>query len=66
MPLQFTSVLRSRLTPELEKRIEGAYAQFPELKPRRVRVGLTHKRWLDGLYLDEPEAWDDPYRFFCW
>ena len=24
------------------------------------------KRWLDGLYLDEPEAWDDPYRFFCW
>jgi hypothetical protein len=24
------------------------------------------KRWLDGLYLDQPEAWDDPYRFFCW
>jgi len=26
----------------------------------------TEKRWLDGLYLDQPEAWDDPYRFFCW
>jgi beta-galactosidase len=24
------------------------------------------KRWLDGLYLDVPEEWDDPYRFFCW
>lgn len=23
-------------------------------------------RWLDGLYLDVPEAWDDPYRFFRW
>jgi hypothetical protein len=24
------------------------------------------KRWLEGLYLDVPEEWDDPYRFFCW
>jgi hypothetical protein len=24
------------------------------------------KRWLNGLYLDEPEEWDDPYRFFRW
>lgn len=24
------------------------------------------KRWLDGLYLDSPEEWDDPYRFFRW
>jgi hypothetical protein len=24
------------------------------------------KRWLDGLYLDVPEEWDDPYRFFRW
>ena len=23
-------------------------------------------RWLQGLYLDQPEAWDDPYRFFRW
>jgi len=26
----------------------------------------AEKRWLDGLYLDQPEEWDDPYRFFCW
>jgi len=23
-------------------------------------------RWLDGLYLDKPEEWDAPYRFFRW
>ena len=26
----------------------------------------TEGRWLTGLYLDEPEEWDDPYRFFRW
>jgi beta-galactosidase len=24
------------------------------------------KRWLSGHYFDEPEEWDDPYRFFRW
>jgi beta-galactosidase len=28
--------------------------------------GLEEKRWLDSLYLDQPEEWDDPYRFFRW
>jgi hypothetical protein len=23
-------------------------------------------RWLQGLYLDDPQEWDDPYRFFRW
>ena len=26
----------------------------------------TQGRWLEGFYLDVPEAWDDPYRFFRW
>jgi hypothetical protein len=26
----------------------------------------AERRWLDGLYLDVPEEWDDPYRFFRW
>ena len=26
----------------------------------------TEKRWMEGLYLDTPEEWDDPYRFFRW
>jgi hypothetical protein len=29
-------------------------------------VAENEKRWLDGLYLDTPEEWDDPYRFFRW
>ncbi len=36
----------------------------------RFREPLTAsdpgKRWLEGLYLDQPEEWDDPYRFFRW
>jgi hypothetical protein len=31
-----------------------------------VEPGKTERRWLDGLYLDVPEEWDDPYRFFRW
>jgi hypothetical protein len=31
-----------------------------------VDAGKAEKRWLDGLYLDRPEEWDDPYRFFRW
>ena len=26
----------------------------------------TDKRWLEGLYLDQPEEWDNPYRSFRW
>jgi len=26
----------------------------------------AEKRWLEGLYVDIPEEWDDPYRFFRW
>jgi hypothetical protein len=31
-----------------------------------VEVGKGDRRWLEGLYLDVPEEWDDPYRFFRW
>ena len=31
-----------------------------------VAPGKTEKRWLEGLYLDQPEEWDNPYRFFRW
>jgi len=29
-------------------------------------VRENEHRWLDGLYTDVPEEWDDPYRFFRW
>jgi beta-galactosidase/beta-glucuronidase len=31
-----------------------------------VEAARGEKRWLDGLYLDVPEEWDDPYRYFRW
>jgi hypothetical protein len=27
---------------------------------------LNQPRWREGMYLDQPEEWDDPYRFFRW
>ena len=33
---------------------------------RPLEPGTPERRWLDGLYLDQPEEWDDPYRFFRW
>jgi len=31
-----------------------------------VSDAKLEKRWSNGLYLDQPEEWDDPYRFFRW
>jgi beta-galactosidase len=31
-----------------------------------VDAAKHEQRWLTGLYLDQPEEWDDPYRFFRW
>jgi hypothetical protein len=31
-----------------------------------VEPSRAERRWLDGLYLEVPEEWDDPYRFFRW
>ena len=31
-----------------------------------VDPGKDEKRWLEGFYFDQPEEWDDPYRFFRW
>jgi hypothetical protein len=31
-----------------------------------VQKANAEQRWLAGLYLDVPEEWDDPYRFFRW
>jgi hypothetical protein len=31
-----------------------------------VLAANPEKRWLNAFYLDEPEEWDYPYRFFRW
>ncbi|NLW51426.1 MAG: hypothetical protein GXY85_11395 [Candidatus Brocadiaceae bacterium] len=44
----------------------GASGRTPMLAHISQPVGEGEQRWLDGLYLDVPEEWDDPYRFFRW
>lgn len=44
----------------------GVAGQTPLLERFRSPVGAAERRWLDGFYLDQPEEWDDPYRFFRW
>ena len=58
-----TSFLVTRLLANL-----GAAGPTPILArfSTPVDAAKPEKRWLDGLYLDAPEEWDDPYRFFRW
>jgi beta-galactosidase len=58
-----TSYLVTRLLANL-----GAAGSTPILERFRSPVDTSkpEKRWLQGLYLDVPQEWDDPYRFFRW
>ncbi|MCB1128056.1 MAG: hypothetical protein KDM81_16305, partial [Verrucomicrobiae bacterium] len=55
--------LLSRLLANL-----GVGLETPLLEHFHVAVGkeANERRWLEGLYCDEPQEWDDPYRFFRW
>ena len=58
-----TSFVVTRLLANL-----GAASTTPVLARFNTPVSVTksEQRWLNGLYLDPPEEWDDPYRFFRW
>jgi hypothetical protein len=58
-----SSFLVSRLLGNL-----GVRASTPILSRFNSPVDpdKSEQRWLDGLYLDKPVEWDDPYRFFRW
>jgi hypothetical protein len=56
-----TSCALTRLAANL-----GAVSDTPILARFRSPVEKAELRWLSGLYLDVPEEWDDPYRFFRW
>jgi hypothetical protein len=57
------SYLVARLASNL-----GVASSTPLLDRFRESVAASgvERRWLNGLYLDVPEEWDDPYRFFRW
>ncbi|MGA2673097.1 MAG: glycoside hydrolase family 2 TIM barrel-domain containing protein [Terracidiphilus sp.] len=56
-----TSCLLARLLGNLQ-----AAGETPILKHIAAPVEENERRWLAGLYLDTPQEWDDPYRFFRW
>lgn len=55
------SFLVSRLAANL-----GAVGETPVLARFASPAKPGDRRWLDGFYLDVPEEWDDPYRYFRW
>jgi hypothetical protein len=55
----------ARLTARLLGNL-GAESRTPLLERFSRPAADGDKRWLTGLYLDQPEEWDDPYRFFRW
>jgi hypothetical protein len=56
-----SSYLVSRLAANM-----GVAGSTPVLARFHSPAQPSEKRWLEGLYLDVPEEWDDPYRFFRW
>jgi hypothetical protein len=56
-----TACLANRLLANL-----GVAGSTPILDRFHTASEATEKRWLDGLYLDQPIEWDDPYRHFRW
>ena len=67
MNLKRTFRCSSRLVTRLAANL-GAAGAAPVLDRFRnpVEASKGEKRWLQGLYLDAPVEWDDPYRFFRW
>ena len=62
--------LRAKGTADERTRLQIWYNGPGNLSLADLRVepidDPTEGRWLEGLYLDVPQEWDDPYRFFRW
>jgi hypothetical protein len=56
-----SSFLLARLLANL-----GVAGSTPLLERVREPAMGDEKRWLEGLYLETPVEWDDPYRSFRW
>ncbi len=67
---KFTFEVQSNDTADDRTRFQIWYSGAGRLWLADVRVDSisdpTEGRWLEGLYLDVPQEWDDPYRFFRW
>ncbi|MBV8879036.1 MAG: hypothetical protein JO332_03625 [Planctomycetaceae bacterium] len=55
------SLVVSRLAANL-----GVPATTPLLERFGTPAERNEGRWFEGLYLERPDEWDDPYRYFRW
>ncbi len=67
---QFQFEVQSKDTVEEKTRLQIWYEGAGTLWLSDIQVepipNPTQGRWLEGLYADTPEEWDNPYRFFRW
>ncbi|MFV2069391.1 MAG: carbohydrate binding domain-containing protein, partial [Pirellulales bacterium] len=67
---QFTFLVKSKDTAETKTRFMIWHGNASTVWFSDLRIvpcdPPSQGRWLTGLYLDEPQEWDDPYRFFRW
>ena len=67
---QFSFEVQSSDTADERTRFQIWYSGAGKLWLSDVRVepisDPAEGRWLEGFYLDVPQEWDDPYRFFRW
>jgi hypothetical protein len=67
---EFRYVLQSNASAAAKTRLQIWHGNLgtvwlADLKMEPVPPPATG-RWASGFYLDDPEEWDDPYRFFRW
>jgi len=67
----FRFLVQANGTAEKNTRLQiwhghGGALWLADLSIVPVAPPSTDGRWSQGLYLDQPQAWDDPYRFFRW
>lgn len=67
---QYSFEVQSNDTADQRTRLQIWYSGEGKLWLADVRVepigDPAEGRWREGLYLDVPQEWDDPYRFFRW
>jgi hypothetical protein len=67
---EFTFLVRANATATSRTRFQIWHGNVGTLWLSDIRMAPcdppSKGRWTGGLYVDKPQEWDDPYRFFRW
>ena len=67
---EFSFVVQAKATAQSRTRFQIWHSSTGTLWLAEVSMTPcdppTQGRWTRGLYVDQPQEWDDPYRFFRW